>query len=82
MWPKFFIEALEGGDVRDRGALLSSLLVGQWGLGRPVLSVLDVGVGYVVDDFVPLAATRTSEYVLDTRFPLGCAEHVPHVILD
>ena len=65
MWPGFFIEALEGrlngctgGDERGRGALLSSLFVGPWGLDKLALAVLDVDLGYravpIPDDFVPL----------------------------
>ena len=93
MWPECFIEALEvrlngctGGEERDRGALLSALTVGPWGLSKLALAVLDVDVGYGVvlkiDDLVPLAATITCEYGFDTRFPLGCAEYVLDVILD
>ena len=69
MWPECFIEALEvrldgctGGEERDRGALLSALTVGPWGLGKLAFAVLLVDVGYGVvlclDDLVPLATTR------------------------
>ena len=93
MWPECFIEALEvslngctGGEERDRGTLLSAFTVGPWGLSKLALAVLGVGFGYgavlKTDDLVPLTASRTCEYVFDTRFPYGCAEHALDVILD
>ena len=93
MWPEFYIEALEGGlnvctggDERDRGALLPSLFVAPWGLGKLALSVLDVDAGYgvvlMLYDYVPLAATGVWQYVFYTRFPLGCAKHVLDITQD
>ena len=75
MRPEFFIEALgvwlngcTGSERRDRSALLPSFLVVPWGLGKLALAILGVDVGYgvvlILDDFLPLAATRASEDVL------------------